>query len=136
MNKLKKIFVVEDDEMDRFLASKIITKAAIAEELTFFKNGRVAIDYLVQHLKDPELLPDVLFLDINMPVLNGWGFLDEFKNIDSQLSKKITIFIVSSSITLDDREMALIHQEVSAFITKPYSVAKLQEILSPLLQER
>ncbi|MEQ8534886.1 MAG: response regulator, partial [Imperialibacter sp.] len=75
-------------------------------------------------------LPDVILLDINMPVMDGWQFLDEFVKIKPLIKKKITIYMVSSSIDEADLERAKTYEEVSDFIVKPVKAEDLEKMLS------
>lgn len=76
----------------------------------------------------PELLPDVIFLDLNMPVLDGWGFLEEYLLLEPKMSKKIEIYIVSSSISPSELERSQRIPVVTDFLTKPLSRSKFVEI--------
>src|SRR5438552_3858293 len=71
----------------------------------------------------------ILFLDIDMPTLNGWDFLDEFKNFSDSIQQQFTIFIVSSSISKQDKEKAAKYKFVSGFISKPLTKDSLKQIL-------
>jgi len=92
-------------------------------------NGRFAIDQLVDIQKrDPEKLPDYIFLDINMPIMNGWEFLDEYKRLNIDPLGKSKIFIISSSVFSNDINRARSYPIVKSFISKPLSVEKIKEL--------
>lgn len=128
MSKIKKLWVIDDDEIYCFAAKRIIKKAEIAEDIMFFENGQVAIDFLREHMNEKELLPELIFLDINMPILDGWQFLQKLSTFAQELPQKITIYVVSSSIASEDHDMAKASDLVSGFIVKPYSSATLSEL--------
>lgn len=132
MKKINIACVIDDDEIYTFAVKRIIAHAEFAEKTLFFHNGKKALDFFVEYLNQTELLPDVILLDINMPVLDGWQFMDEFVKLIPHIDKKITVYIVSSSIAEDDYNKAKSIEEVSDFIVKPITVAKLQDILAQI----
>lgn len=123
------ILLVDDDEINNFISIKLIKKALANAEISACLNGKIAIDELTELQKtDPDKLPDFILLDINMPIMNGWEFLDEYKrlNIDSN---KTQIFIISSSVFSNDISKARSYPLVKNFISKPLSVEKIREML-------
>ena len=130
MKKISIACVVDDDEIYTFSVKRIIAKADIAEKTIFFHNGQAALDYLIANMRKEDELPDLILLDLNMPVLDGWQFLDEFARLASAFNKKITTYIVSSSIDEDDYERAKHIELVSDFIVKPLTVHNLHDILT------
>lgn len=132
MNPDKKLMLVEDDEIFVFITLKIIKKAEFNGELKVFGNGKAAIEYLEEISGDESLLPEIIFLDLSMPVLDGWGFLDEFLKLMPKLTKKITIYIVTSSVSPHDVQRAKSINIVSDFIVKPISKERFIEIIKEL----
>ena len=92
-----------------------------------FYNGKEAIDFLINP-ENQNQLPDIIFLDINMPVMDGWGFMESFVKIKPQLGKKITIYMVSSSINQDDINRAKGISDVTDYVIKPISQDTLVEL--------
>ena len=129
MNKIAIACVVDDDEIYTFTVKRIIERSAIAEKTIFFHNGKAALDFLVENINQNNALPDLILLDLNMPVLDGWQFLDEFNLLLPKLEKKITIFIVSSSIDEADYSKAREIEAVTDFVVKPLTVEHLHNIL-------
>ncbi|MEO6149614.1 MAG: response regulator [Mucilaginibacter sp.] len=129
MKRINIACVIDDDEIYTFAVKRIIAHAKFAEKTLFFHNGQVALDFFVEYIKQTELLPDVILLDINMPVLDGWQFMDAFAALMPEIKKKITVYIVSSSIAEEDYNRAKSFEAVSDFIVKPITVGKLQDIL-------
>ncbi|MBK0380479.1 response regulator [Mucilaginibacter segetis] len=132
MNKISIACVVDDDEIYTFTVRRIIDRSAIAEKTIFFHNGQAALDFLIENLEKHNELPDLILLDLNMPVLDGWQFLDEFALLKPRLNKKITVYIVSSSIDEDDYNRAKAIEIVTDFIVKPLTVDHLKDILFQL----
>lgn len=127
--KLKKACIIDDDRIYVFGLRKIMEINNFSDEIVVFPNGKEALDYLKSLLDKPESLPDVILLDLNMPVMDGWQFLDEFIKIKNDLPKKITIYIMSSSIYKDDLERAKSYSEVTDYFVKPVKVKDLEQII-------
>lgn len=123
-------YIVDDDNIYQFMASKTIKMTNMVDEIKTFPNGKSAVDYILTHSEDYETLPDVIFLDINMPVMNGWEFLEEFHRIKSILKKDIKVCMVSSSIDEVDIRRAEENEDVYKFMSKPVKQQKFQEVLS------
>lgn len=129
MRPVKNIFIIDDDEIFVFLATKAIEDTHLVDQIKIFGNGEEAINHLKQIADDTELLPDIILLDLSMPVMDGWKFLDEYILLRNKIKKKITIYIISSSISPYDIERAKNISLVSDFIVKPLSKDKFIDIL-------
>lgn len=128
MKKIDIACLIDDDKIFTFLISKQMRLVNFCERLLVFNAGDEALDYLKSAIKIRENMPSVILLDINMPVLDGWQFLDEFIKFD--VPEKITIYIISSSIDQADRLKAASYQEVSNFYIKPITNDDLIEMLN------
>src|SRR5476651_629742 len=117
-NPLKTVCVIDDDRIYIYGLKKLISIKQLSPNLMEFYNGQEAIDFLVNPENLNEL-PDIIFLDINMPVMDGWGFMENFVKIKHQLGKKITIYMVSSSINDDDISRAKNISDISDYVIKP-----------------
>jgi len=123
------ILLVDDDEINNFISIKLIKKALLTTEIMACLNGKFAIDQLVGiQKKDPNKLPDYILLDINMPIMNGWEFLDEYKRLNIDPLGKSKIYIISSSVFSNDINKARSYPLVKSFISKPLSVEKIKEM--------
>jgi two-component SAPR family response regulator len=118
-------YIIDDDRLSIKLMSILISKNNFCEEIISFHNPQTALDELKNNATNPSKLPDVILLDLNMPVLDGWQFLDEFTLVS--FAKKILVFIVSSSIDPSDLEMAKNYSTVKNYIIKPLSSEKLKQ---------
>jgi CheY-like chemotaxis protein len=122
MSKYDLVCIIDDNPTFVFGIQRLMTLADVTSEYIVFNDGENALNGLKSRMEHPEKLeaiPDVILLDLNMPVMDGWRFLDEFTQIQSP--KKITIYIVSSSINPLDIERAKQYDEVKEYIIKPIS---------------
>lgn len=132
MNSVKNLLLVDDDEIFTFMTKRIIEKTHLAEQIKIFENGKEAIDFLKYAADTPELLPEIIFLDLSMPVMDGWGFLEEYIQLKPRFGKKITLYIISSSVSPKDHERAKNYSDVSDFIIKPMTKEKFIDIIKNL----
>jgi len=130
-DKAKCIAVVDDDDTFQFITSRAIRSLSGENTILQFFSGVDAMQYLSENALNPDMLPDVLLLDLNMPVLDGWMFLEEFSAIKKTVAKEISIFIVSSSIDRNDIDRARQNKNIIDYIMKPVTVDKFKELLSP-----
>jgi len=107
----------------------MVGKDQLANKLWTFTDAEEAISYLESHCAEPENMPDIIFLDINMPIMDGWQFLSEFRMIKSRLSKLIKVYIVTSSTDPKDIEQAKEFEEVADYLVKPLNPDKLKELI-------
>lgn len=133
MNQVQNICLVDDDDVFHFITKKIIERTDLVKNIKVFYNGREAIHFLESSLSLMEALPDVILLDLNMPIMDGWEFLEEFISLKPRLGKKISIYIVSSSNDPADVMKAKSISEVTDFVIKPVTEAKFVEMIQGLL---
>jgi len=136
MNKYKGlecILLVDDNESTIFLHELIIKEAKIDTSILVAKNGAVALKILTNQdnhsSENKHTHPGIILLDINMPKMNGWEFLDEFKKLPKKQKDKIIILMVTSSINDDDRKLAESISDITDFTCKPLEVSYLQNII-------
>ncbi len=132
MNQLKNILLVDDDDVYVFLTKIIIEETELVDRISVFGNGKSAIEFLEKNANDLSQLPEIILLDLSMPILDGWGFLEEYILLKPKLGKKITIYIISSSISPHDLKRAKEISEVSDFIIKPISKMKFVEMIKSI----
>ena len=132
MIPIKNLLLIDDDEIFTFITKKIIEATNLTEQIKIFDNGKDAIDFLKSIAERIDLLPEVIFLDLSMPVLDGWGFLEEYILLRPRFGKKITLYIISSSVSPQDHERAKSYSDVSDFIIKPMSKDKFIDIIKNL----
>ena len=132
MTTLKTLTIVDDDDIFVFLTTKIIEQTNLVDLIKVFGNGLDAINFLKENKNNVDALPDIILLDLNMPIMNGWQFLEEYNKLNPTIGKKITIYICSSSISPDDITRAKTISEVSDYIIKPITEDKLIDLIKKL----
>lgn len=130
MNTIDKVYLIDDDEINNFICTNILRKIDFCKEVLAFESGTEALDALkrVVDQGDMSQVPDAIFLDINMPIMNGWDFLSEYKGFKDKITKKVTLFMLSSSIYQADVEKSRQFGEVADFVTKPLNADLLNDI--------
>ena len=130
--KLNCILLVDDDEDDNMFHQIILKEMDIADSIHVVENGLEALAYLKKENQPP---PELIFLDINMPKMNGWEFLTQYKNFDAKQKSKVLIMILSTSANPDDIKRAKEIEEVTGFQTKPLSKEMMIGILNEHFQD-
>lgn len=124
-----KMYIVDDDPVSQFVTEKLLEYVRNDMCLKIFPDGQEAISYLRQHALEKEALPEIILLDLNMPFLDGWAFLDEYKAIKDSFGKKVLIYILSSSNDSRDMERAANYDFVAGYIVKPPNAELFQQII-------
>lgn len=128
-----KVLLVEDDPIAVMLCTKVLQKCDFAQEINTAFNGQKAIEYYQRlfesvNQNEPIAYPRLVFLDLNMPVLGGWEFLDEFMQHYYPSCPETRVVILSSSIVPEDREKAAQYSIVVDFLSKPISTRDIQTL--------
>lgn len=128
---IESVCIIDDDNIYINLVSKIIKLKQLSESVMVFKNGKEALDYFAEslHQSDEQKIPEVIFLDLNMPVMDGWEFLREFSKIKHRFDA-IDLYVVSSSIDTRDIERAKAIDTVEDYLTKPIDLNEFERILA------
>jgi CheY-like chemotaxis protein len=124
---MKRVVIIDDDEIFQFLCSKALENIGLTEEIKQFTNSQKGLHYLTQQVKE-ESYPTMLMVDINMPLLDGWEIIEGIENAGSSFIKNCKVFILSSSVDVKDKEKALSYKSVTGFIIKPLSELNLRTI--------
>ncbi len=133
--KVDSVCIIDDDIIYQYLAKEEIEYTEMVKNIIFFDDGEQAIQYISKSLDGDniDLLPDVILLDINMPIMDGWDFLDAYLPLKPRIGKKITIYVVSSSIDIRDMDKARSYGLVSDYIIKPVTYNRLTSIFQDFL---
>lgn len=128
MKKISTLYVIDDDKIYHFLLKNLFKQNGIDVASTFFLNGHDAIEHIKRN-SGAEILPDLILLDVNMPIMNGWQFLDEFGKISKQLEKMPTIYMISSSNNeVDINKSKEFDGAVKGYFLKPICKEDLDKI--------
>ena len=126
----KTIWVIDDDAIYQIIVNKIIQKSEMFSAISSFKNGKEAIDVVTNSLNNCESLPDIILLDINMPIMDGWEFMEELETLKSSITKQIIVYIVSSSIAIEDKNKSKTYPDILGYLSKPINMNDLVLIAS------
>lgn len=124
----KKVMVVDDNPIDRYIAEKNIKKFGLAEEVVLVESAEDALEHLKSLADTEESLPDIIFLDINMPDMSGFDFLDEYAKLPELLKQKSIVIMLTTSLHGDDIKAANESPYVHRFVNKPLNAEKISEI--------
>lgn len=124
------VALVDDDKVFQLIASRTIKATHLTTKILQFTNGMEAIEYLQNNAENNEAMPDILFLDINMPIVDGWMFMEDFINLKHRVKKVIRIYMVSSSIDPRDVERARSMADIREYVIKPISQDKFAQMIS------
>jgi CheY-like chemotaxis protein len=115
---MKNVLLVDDDVVFTFLNRKVIASLDFVSEIDTAQNGQQAIDLLHKSSQEARRLPDIILLDLNMPIMDGFGFLEAFKHLDLPKKDKVKIIIVTSSMHPEDIQRARDYG-ITSYLTKP-----------------
>ncbi len=129
---LKRVMLIDDDDVTLMICKLRLKKSKFCEEVITSENGQEAVQYFEEQLKLAEKdrqIPELIFLDINMPVMNGWDFMEEFEKKYTHIFNNIRIDILSSSVDPKDEDKAAQHPLIMGFIMKPLTNDNLNELM-------
>ncbi|WP_339714220.1 response regulator [uncultured Kriegella sp.] len=136
MNNLLKTCIIDDDSIYRFTMAKTLESTKLPVDIMVFSDGEEALNFILANLGKDSELPDVIFLDIDMPVMDGFQFMEAYMKVKNNVGKHIAIFMVSSS--LDPRDIAKANKisAISDYIVKPVGSVRLKSIIEMLMEEK
>lgn len=129
MKPVKKLFLIDDDEIFVYLTRKTIESTNKIDEIKVFNDGQEAVKFLKKNSTNTEELPDIIFLDLNMPVMDGWEFLEEYIILEPKFKKRVILYLVSSTISPYDIERANSIGVVTDLLIKPLEKDRIIELL-------
>ncbi|GGK87531.1 response regulator [Rufibacter glacialis] len=130
MKRLNLILLVDDDETTNFLNKRLLTRMEIAERIEVVNNGEEALTFLNNAVAQGASLPDLMFLDIKMPVMDGFEFLDKYHQLPETTQNCIVVMMLTSSASFYDLEKLKKYNAVEQHISKPLEEAHVREILA------
>lgn len=126
--RYKSALLIDDNEIDNFINKKLLLKTKFALDVVEKKSAMSALEHLRENSNSPENLPDVIFLDIMMPVMDGFGFLEEYDKLPDGIKKKCRIIMLSSTESFKDLNRANSNKHVYKFLNKPLTEPVLAAI--------
>jgi CheY-like chemotaxis protein len=139
MKKVNCILLIDDNPADNLFHNIYIKKADVCNHVEVATNGRKALDYIIKsgnpNQSEEFPKPELIYLDINMPGMNGFEFLDEYHKLEENLKSKIVIVMLTTSLNPDDKKRALSSREVSEFQNKPLTVEVIRETIDKYFQD-
>lgn len=127
--KLKNVLLIDDSESDNFYHERKIRKMGITDNIHICYSGQEALDYLRSELEGIHPQPTLIFLDINMPGMNGWEFLEQYETLEVAQQGEVVLTMLSNSIDVRDQERAGNFKAVRGYYGKPLSEDYLLSIL-------
>lgn len=128
MDKLH-FFLIDDDEIFQFIMKNTIQEINPEIKIQFFTDGEKGIDCIKENLHSANNLPDIILLDLNMPFMDGWEFLNEYRSLESDLKKEINIYLLTSSNSAHDIDRAKEISTLSGYLVKPISRDGLKDLI-------
>lgn len=122
------ILLIDDDQITNFVNQAIIEKSEIPVGTKALITAAAGIDFLNKCLSNQEELPHAILLDINMPEMNGWEFLEKFSQLDKKIQNEVKVYMVSSSQNEEDVKRALSNPNVSDFLHKPLNLNMVRKV--------
>jgi CheY-like chemotaxis protein len=113
------ILLIDDDSISNFITEKLILRENFAQEVVSFLSGEAALTYLKKQHQQHLPAPDIIFLDLNMPEMDGWEFMSEFKKFPQEFTQSSRVFMLSSAVDSKDIVQARNMEEIEDFISKP-----------------
>ncbi|SDT06389.1 Response regulator receiver domain-containing protein [Mucilaginibacter mallensis] len=124
------LFIIDDDPFQHFIMEKMLTPHLTnpVDQVTHSDNADEILKFIEVNRSNADRLPDIIFLDLNMPIMNGWDFLERYKRIQQKITKLIPIYIISSSIDSRDISRLKKYTSVKDYVLKPVTRPALEKI--------
>lgn len=133
MNKLNRILLIDDDEISNFINERKLKSAGIANRIDVCISGMRALQLLKEMLDAGEPGPEVILLDINMPIMDGFGFLDEFDKLNESFIHGVRVAMLTSSLEKEEVRRSYEYKNVVDFINKPLSTEKIIALVEKMV---
>jgi CheY-like chemotaxis protein len=133
MKKIELAYIIDDDAIHQLLIKKHLENTGLVEQHVVSENGKQAYEDLKSRIEENSKLPEIIFLDLQMPIWDGWQFLEEFQKLDA--AKDSQIFIVTSSVFENDFKKAKMYNLEDKYLVKPINTEKLKECIVRVLND-
>lgn len=128
-NRLKSILLIDDDEATNYVHTFAIKKTDCTDSIVTVENGLEALQLLESNKNKAKPQPNIIFLDINMPVMDGWQFIEEYEKLDKDEQADVVLIMLTTSLNPDDIEKAHAFSTINGFRNKPLTAEMLAEIV-------
>ncbi|TAH42586.1 MAG: response regulator [Bacteroidetes bacterium] len=128
-----KVMLIDDTEVDAYISKRMLTKSNFSSEIMEFYSAEKALDYLQENSKNYDALPQIIFLDIHMPAMNGFDFLEKFQSIKCEIRDFCKVVMLTSSVDENDVQEAKKYPGILKFLIKPLQLDQLQSLNKELL---
>lgn len=122
------IWLIDDDDIAKFVMKRNLKELNV-QNIKDFSDSTEALQFLVSNFDKPEMLPDIIFLDLNMPIIDGFQFAESFEEVNKKITKTITIYMLSASAYPKHIERAKSISEIEDYLIKPVTFLHLKELL-------
>jgi len=122
------LIVLDDDSIFHQIIDYAHANTGLYNYIHHYYKAEQLLDYLHTHQNDNDKLPDVIFVDINLPIVDGWTFLSDYDKLVDGFSKKIAVYVVTTSVRKEDKVKSDSYSFVEEFLIKPVPIDKLKEI--------
>ncbi len=129
MKQIETLYVIDDDDIYQFITKKLLEETGLVEQIKIFSNGREALAFIEEAVVAKKQIPSIILLDLTMPVMDGWEFLEHFQLLRTTIGQSIFVYVVSSSVDPKDLERARSFAEVTDYLVKPLSKQKLTQLM-------
>jgi CheY-like chemotaxis protein len=127
--KLRNIVLIDDNKLTNFFHKKILERIDCAEEIHAFENAESALEFISSSIGKDSQKRDLIILDLNMPGMNGWEFIEEYRNFTEDIKANVNVIMLSSSINPDDKTKASEIKEIAEFCIKPLMEESTKDLI-------
>ena len=131
MKAVNNLMIIDDDKLSNFITSKLVGHSKLAKNVKKYYSAKAALGYLQQNSNENQgEYPDIILLDVSMYEMNGWEFLEQFEKLDENYRSKITLFILSNSISDKDRKTAEQFTSINEYFYKPLTIPMIKNMVT------
>jgi CheY-like chemotaxis protein len=128
MNEISRFLIIDDDPVNNALCHLVINFTSKSIEVKTFNTPEKGLEYISSQYPNGSEKKTVILLDINMPTMSGWEFLDHFSNLQDKIKKQLKIYILSSSVDVRDKKRASNNKYITDYIVKPLTFETVENI--------
>lgn len=127
--KISGVFLIDDDSINNFINARLIKRTNVSDDLAICLNGKEAIAYLNKLLQEKKECPSLILLDINMPVMDGFEFVEAFQELEFANKNEVVIVMLTTSQNSMDIERVNTSKSISGYINKPLTEEKIRNVI-------